>query len=161
MRGPTDEGRRRWPAAHPSVRGKSLKRGLDRDRLEAIPAPKIDVPAHIRPSVGFGDDSIQRLKDALTDEHKREQARGAVQPTFLAIDCPFGGPDAEDFDQALFGHTVRHIGRDLRTVGFSFNSNGLLVRDKDIPFAGVLAFLGMRMTDARQSAAPTPGALRY
>lgn len=118
--------------------------------LEAIPAPRMNAPVHIGPSAAFSDDSIERLKDALTDEHKRKQARGAVQPVFLAIDCPFGGPDAEDFDQALLGQTVQHLGLDLRTTGFSFNSNGLLVRDQDIPFAGVMAFLGMTMTGAAE-----------
>jgi len=45
--------------------------------------------------------------------------------------------------------TVDHRGFDWReSVGTSFNPNGLLVTDKDIPFAGVLAFLKMSMVGA-------------
>jgi hypothetical protein len=117
--------------------------------LEAIPFPEGTMPNHLGPGVAWMDDSIQRLKDALIDSHKRKQARGAVPPVFLAIDCPFNGPDAEDFDQALFGLTVDHRGFDWReSVGTSFNPNGLLVADRDIPFAGVLAFLKMSMVGA-------------
>jgi hypothetical protein len=102
------------------------------------------------PAVGYMDDSIQRLQKALTDSHKRRQARGAFPPVFLAVDCPFNGPDAEDFDRALFGTDTDHRGFGLdESVGYSFNPDGLLVTDKDIPFAGVIAFLGMRLTDAR------------
>lgn len=120
-----------------------------RMELEAIPFPRGTMPNHLGPGVSYRDDSILRLKNALIDSHKRKQALGAVPPVFLAIDCPFGGPDAEDFDQALFGMTVDHRGFDWReSVGTSFNPNGLLVTDKDIPFAGVLAFLKMSMVGA-------------
>jgi hypothetical protein len=126
----------------------SYERGNHRLEIEAIPAPSIDVPVHIGPGVGFVGDSIQRLKDALTDEHKREQARGAQPPVFLAIDCPQGGPDKEDFDQVLFGQSVMRLALDRKVAGYSFNPNGLLVSDKGIPFAGVMAFLGMSMIGA-------------
>lgn len=117
--------------------------------IEAIPFPDGTVPNHLGPGVLYMDDSMLRLKDALIDSHKRKQARGAIRPVFLAIDCPFGGPDADDFDEALFGQTVQHMDIDARTiVGYSFNSNGLLVTDKDIPFAGVIAFLNMSMVGA-------------
>jgi hypothetical protein len=120
-----------------------------RMELEAIPFPHGTMPNHLGPGVSYRDDSILRLKDALIDSHKRKQALGAVPPVLLAIDCPFGGPDAEDFDQALFGMTVDHRGFDWReSVGTSFNPNGLLVTDKEIPFAGVLAFLKMSMVGA-------------
>jgi len=117
--------------------------------LEAIPFPKGTLANHLGPTVTFMDNSIVRLKDALVDSHKRRQGRGAVQPVFLAIDCPFNGPDAEDFDQALFGQTVDH--RDIdsgMSLGITFNPNGLLVTDKDIPFAGVLAFLRLSLVGA-------------
>jgi len=105
-----------------------------RMELEAIPFPSGSKPNHMGPAVAWYDDSIERLKDALIDSHKRKQARGAIPPVFLAIDCPFHGPGAEDFDQALFGFTV--------------DPSGLLVTDKDIPFAGVMAFLSMSMVGA-------------
>lgn len=120
-----------------------------RMELEAIPFPNGTMPNHLGPGVSYMDDSILRLRDALIDTQKRKQARGAHPPVFLAIDCPFGGPDAEDFDQALFGQTVDHRGLDSHeSVGTSFNPAGLLVTDKEIPFAGVWAFLRMSMIGA-------------
>lgn len=98
--------------------------GSDRMELEAIPFPKGTKPNHLGPAVAWRDDSIERLKDALIDSHKRRQARGAVPPVFLAIDCPVSGPDAEDLDQALFGLTVDHRGLDWReSIGTSFNTD--------------------------------------
>jgi len=118
-------------------------------QLEAIPFPQGTMPNHIGAGVSWRDNSIQRLRAALIDSHKRKQARGAWPPVFLAVDSPFMGPDAEDFDQALFGQTVDHRGfNPSESVGVSFNPNGILVTDRDIPFAGVIAFLGMRMTTA-------------
>jgi hypothetical protein len=118
-------------------------------RLEAIPFPRGTMPNHLGPAVGWYDNSISRIKAALIDSHKRRQARGAHPPVFLAVDSPFLGPDADDFDQALFGQTVDHRGFDPQeSVGVSFDPNGILVTDRDIPFAGVIAFLGLRMTTA-------------
>jgi hypothetical protein len=114
--------------------------------LEAIPFPKGTKPNHFGPVVSFMDNSIERLRYALKDFQKRKQAVGAVPPVFLAIDCPFHGPDSEDFDQALFGQTVDH--RDFhsgKSLGITFNPDGLFVADKGIPFAGVLAFLKLSM----------------
>jgi hypothetical protein len=112
--------------------------------LEAIPHPNGTMPTHIGPAVTFYDDSILRLKSALNDKQKRKQALGAHPPVFLAIDCPFNGPNTEDFDQALFGQTVDHRELDSgKSFGTSFDANGLLVTDRGIPFAGVLAFLDL------------------
>ena len=124
----------------------------DRGRMElqAIPFHKGTKPNHFGPAVAYFDDSIVRLKNALIDAHKRKQARGAEPPVFLAVDSPFNGPNAEDFDQALFGQTVDYRGRDGRSIGISFNPTGLLVTDKDIPFAGVLAFLKVSMVGAAE-----------
>jgi hypothetical protein len=116
--------------------------------FDAVPWPLATAPLHIGPAVGGIVDDIKVLRDALIDSHKRRQARGAQPPVLLAVDCPFFGPDAHDFDQALFGQSVQHLGLHRETVGFSFNSNGLLVSDADIPFAGVMAFLDMGMTSA-------------
>jgi hypothetical protein len=114
--------------------------------LEALPFPRGTKANHIGPVVTWMDDSIQRLKYALKDTQKRRQALGARPPVFLAIDCPFGGPDAEDLEQALFGQTVDHRDFDPHvSVGTSFDPNGLLVTDKGIPFAGVLAFIRLTM----------------
>lgn len=130
----------------PTVNGRHVEFGCQgisgQMELEAIPFPKGTMANHLGPTVTFMDDSIVRLKNALVDSHKRRQGRGAVQPVLLAIDCPFNGPDAEDFDQALFGQTVDHLDMESgMSLGITFNPNGLLVTDKDIPFAGVLAFL--------------------
>jgi hypothetical protein len=114
--------------------------------LEALPFPTGTRANHFGPVVTWMNNSIKRLQYALTDRQKRKQALGAFQPVFLAIDCPFHGPDAEDLDQALFGQTVDHRGFDPHvSVGISFNPNGLLVTDSGIPFAGVLAFLRLTL----------------
>jgi hypothetical protein len=118
-------------------------------RLKAMPFPRGTRANHMGATVGWVDNSILRLKDALIDSHKRRQASGAFPPVFLAIDCPFNGPDAEDFDVALFGGYMDHRGFDMHeSVGESFRPDGMLVTDKGIPFAGVIAFLGMRLTEA-------------
>ena len=85
-------------------------------RLKALPFPRGTRANHMGAGVSWVDDSILRLKDALIDSHKRKQARGAYPPVFLAIDCPFNGPDAEDFDGALFGTSVDHRGFDLHEI---------------------------------------------
>ena len=101
-------------------------------RLEALPFPRGTRANHMGAGVSWVDDSILRLKDALIDSHKRKQARGAYPPVFLAIDCPFNGPDAEDFDGALFGTSVDHRGFDLHeSVGESLRPDGMFVTDKD------------------------------
>jgi hypothetical protein len=123
--------------------------GKGRMELEAIPFPKGTLPNHLGPIVTYMDDSILRLKSALTDIRKRKQGAGASPPVFLAIDCRLHGPNVEDFDQALFGQTVDHRDFDSGiSVGISFNPNGLLVTDQDIPFAGVLAFLKLSLVGA-------------
>jgi hypothetical protein len=49
-------------------------------------------------------------------------------------------------DQVLFGQTVDHRDYDPHvSVGTSFKPDGLLVTDKGIPFAGVLAFIRLTM----------------
>jgi hypothetical protein len=117
--------------------------------IEAIPFPKGTQANHLGPAVGFTDDSVQRVVYALRDKRKRRQAEGAFPPVLLAIDCPFMGPEADDFDQALFGSTVDHRGFDIHeSVGTSFDSKGVLVADRGVPFAGVLAFLNMSMVSA-------------
>lgn len=118
-------------------------------RLQAIPFPHGTRPNHLGPATGWIDDSISRIKAAIIDSHKRRQARGAFPPVFLAVDSPFMGPGAEDFDRALFGQQVDHRGFNVNeSVGTSFNPSGLLVADRDVPLAGVMAFLRMGMTGA-------------
>jgi hypothetical protein len=52
----------------------------------------------------------------------------------------FGGPDIEDFDVALFGHTVVHIAIDGGVTGRSFKPDGALAQQGAAEYAGVLAF---------------------
>lgn len=127
----------------------SFDQGDQRLEFDAVPAPSVLRPAFIGPSVAFNDDSVERLKDALTDEHKRQQARGAQSPVFLAIDAPTGGPDHEAFDEVLFGQQVSRL-KSRRELELAFDPNGKLVMDENIPFAGVIAFPGMRMDSARE-----------
>ena len=125
-----------WAGAHASL------------RLEAVPFPRGTKANHMGPAVAWFDNSIQRLQAALIDSHMRKQARGAVQPVFVAVDCPFNGPDAGDFDRPCSAKRRSIAGSTWTRRCLSFYPNGLLVADKGIPFAGVIAFLGMRLTGA-------------
>lgn len=120
---------------------------VGRMELQVKPFPRGTRPNHLGPAVAYFDNSIPRLRSALIDSHKRRQALGAIPPVFLAIDSPVSGPDAEQFDQALFGQTADHWDmRTQRSVGTSFDPTGLFVTDRAIPFAGVLAFLRLSPT---------------
>ena len=58
-------------------------------------------------------------------------------------------PSLTAFDQELFGEAVHHRGFDIReSVGVSLLPNGLLAADAAVPFAGVMAFVGMSMVGA-------------
>lgn len=119
----------------------------ERLELTAKPMPRLTKPATMGPATAYFDDSAEVLRDALIDVNKRQQARGAVKPVLLAIDAPFDGPHAEDFDVKVFGHTVGHIGTDHREYAVTFVSDGVFVTDRDVVFDGVLAFLRLEYSN--------------
>ena len=115
--------------------------------LELWPGDPTDTPIAFFGGAAYMDDS--RLRVAVAARAKRHQARAFPGETvLLAIDAPFGGPDVEDFDQALFGSTVMHIGMDRGIAGYSFQANGALATQRAAEYAGVLAFGRVQMFGA-------------
>jgi len=93
------------------------------------------------------DDSALRV--AVVARAKRPQARAFVgEVVLLAIDSLFGGPDIEDYDEALFGHTVVHIAIEGGVTGYSFKPDGALTIQGAAEYAGVLAFGRVHMFGA-------------
>ena len=92
------------------------------------------------------DDSALRV--AVAAKAKRTQARAYPgEAVLLAIDTPFGGPDVEEYDRALFGTTAVHIG-DEGVTGYSFQPDGALARQERAEYAAVLAFPRVSMFGA-------------
>jgi len=91
-------------------------------------------------SMGAGyDDSSLRV--AVAARAKRHQARAFPgQAVLLAIDAPFMGPDVEDFDSALLGHTVLTVSLETDVTWYSFRPDGALTTQRAAEYAGVLAF---------------------
>ena len=107
--------------------------------LELWPGDWTDGPIAMASMGAHMDDSALRV--AVAARAKRHQARAFPgEAVLLAIDAPFGGPDLEDFDAALLGQTVMHIGRDRGIAGYSFRPNGALATQRAPEYAGVLAF---------------------
>jgi hypothetical protein len=115
--------------------------------LELWPGDPTGTPIAIFGGAAYMDDS--RLRVAVAARAKRHQARAFVgEAVLLAIDAPFGGPDVEDFDQALFGSTVMHLGIDRGVTGYTFQANGALATQRAAEYAGVLAFGRVQMFGA-------------
>lgn len=104
---------------------------------------------HAAAGAAYFDNSEQRLRLAYRDSRKRRQAAGASHPAFLAIDRGILAAHVEDFDLALLGSSVQHLGFDRETVGFSFRPwTGEMLADSAGPWAGVLAFIGPGIFEA-------------
>jgi hypothetical protein len=85
------------------------------------------------------DDSSLRV--AVAARAKRHQARAFPgEAVLLAIDAPPGGPDVESYDAALFGSVVVHLGLESGIEGYSFRPDGVLAKQSQAEYAGVLAF---------------------
>jgi hypothetical protein len=107
--------------------------------LELWPGDWRDSPIAMVSMGAHRDDSALRV--AVAARAKRRQARAYPgEIVLVALDAPFVGPDLEDFDTALFGQTVVHIGRDRGVLGTSFRASGVLARQRAVEYAGVLAF---------------------
>lgn len=97
---------------------------------------------HATPGRAYMDNSEQRIRQAFRDPDKRRQAVGARAPALLAVDGGILASDHEDFDRALLGSKVHHIGINRVTAGYSFNaSTGDMATDVSSPWAGVLGFI--------------------
>lgn len=101
-------------------------------RPTGSPIAFVSMGAHV-------DDSPLRV--AVAARAKRHQARAFPgEAVLLAIDAPFGGPDVESYDVALFGSTVMRLSLEGEVAGYSFRRDGALVRQRQAEYAGVLAF---------------------
>ena len=106
--------------------------GADRAEVALIAAPATSGPGGLGGGaiVGGMDDSRLRVAAAWADRRKRSQGRSVPPPAVLAVQGSFGGADLDDFQNALFGLDAS-LGRP---------ADGVMARDPDPPWAGVLAF---------------------
>jgi hypothetical protein len=107
--------------------------------LELWPGDPKDSPIAMASMGAHRDDSPLRV--AFAERTKRHQARAFPgESVLLAIDSPFGGPDVESYDMALFGSTLVRIGLEDDAVSYSFRPDGVLAKQRRAEYAGVLAF---------------------
>jgi hypothetical protein len=112
--------------------------------LELWPGDPHDSPIAMTSMGAFMDDSEVRVAQAARD--KRHQARAFPgERVLLAIDAPWGGPDREQFDTALLGHSVMHLGLDHQVTHYSFRRDGALSRQRVAEYCAVLAFARVGM----------------
>lgn len=85
------------------------------------------------------DDSKRVIRDAV--EGKRRQARNVNVPVLVAVDAKGIVTRLEDFDMALFGHSVAHMDLGGNQYATSFQADGLFAKGEGEPtISGVLAF---------------------
>jgi hypothetical protein len=85
------------------------------------------------------DNSKRVIRDAV--EGKRRQARNVNVPVLVAVDGKGISTDLEDFDMALFGHSVAHMDLSGNQYATSFRADGLFATGEGEPtISGVLAF---------------------
>jgi hypothetical protein len=85
------------------------------------------------------DDSKRVIRGAVVG--KRRQARNVPVPVLVAIDAKGIVTRLEDFDMALFGHSVAQIDRFGNQYATSFQADGLFSKGEGEPtISGVLAF---------------------
>lgn len=85
------------------------------------------------------DDSKRVIRDAV--EGKRCQARNVPVPVLVALDAKGIVTRLEDFDMALFGHSVAHMDQFGNQYATSFQADGLFAKGEGKPtISGVLAF---------------------
>lgn len=85
------------------------------------------------------DDSKRVVRDAV--KGKRRQARNVAVPVLVAVDAKGIVSRVEDFDMALFGHSVAHMDQFGNQYATSFRADGLFARGEGEPtISGVLAF---------------------
>lgn len=78
------------------------------------------------PSYALYDDSVERIRKAV--RRKRLQVRSEPGVRLVAIGAPPFVSSHEDFDRALFGHTVVRLDQNDREVSRRFEPDGVLSR---------------------------------
>lgn len=112
--------------------------------LELWPGDPHGSPIAMASMGAYNDDSEVRVAQAARD--KRHQARAFPgERVLLAIDAPWGGPDREQFDTALLGHSVMHLGLDRQVTHYSFRRDGALAGQRVAEYCAVLAFARVGM----------------
>ncbi len=85
------------------------------------------------------DDPKRVIQEAV--EGKRRQARNVSVPVLVALDAKGLVTRLEDFDMALFGHSVAHMDQYGDQYATSFRADGLFAKGTGEPIiSGVLAF---------------------
>ncbi len=85
------------------------------------------------------DNSKRVIRDAV--EGKRRQARNVPVPVLVGLDAKGIVTRLEDFDMALFGHSVAHMDQFGNQYATSFQADGLFARGEGKPtISGVMAF---------------------
>jgi hypothetical protein len=85
------------------------------------------------------DDSKRVIRNSV--EGKRRQARNVPVPVLVALDAKGIVTRLEDFDMALFGHSVAHMNQFGKHYATSFQADGLFAKGEGEPtISGVLAF---------------------
>jgi hypothetical protein len=108
--------------------------------LEVWPGAPTKGPIAMVSMGAWRDDSALKVAVAAGIKKLRQARAFPGEVVLLAIDAPFGGPDVEDFDQALLGHSVLHLDLDGRPTHTSFRAEGALAKQQVAEYAGVLAF---------------------
>lgn len=106
----------------------------------------------MEPPVTYIDNTEERIK--ATAQRKRKQVRGADASVLLAIQASGLSSDIEDFDMALFGHTLEQTNLHGQVVARAFKADGLFTKninsEQPPTYAGVLAFLEVGFARVRE-----------
>lgn len=103
-----------------------------------IPGEYSDSPIIGGPTYTSGDDSDARILNSL--RKKRAQTRSETYPVIIALHASGVSSSFENFDKALYGHTVSHYAPGGQE-SVTFEADGLFARKPlSRSFAGVLAF---------------------
>lgn len=120
------------------------------DGVVCVEAVSKRMNLHAVPGQAYMNNSEQRIWQAFRDPDKRAQATGCGSPAILAIDGGVLGAHDYEFDVALLGSSVQHMGLERETVGHSFNATGGMMADTASPWVGVMAFLEPGVFGARE-----------
>jgi hypothetical protein len=108
--------------------------------LEAWPGDPELGPIAMVSMGAWRDDSRLKVATAARFRKVRQARAFPGETVILALDAPYGGPDVEDFDQALLGHFTAHYDLELKPVGETFEADGVMAKQGRAEYAGVLAF---------------------
>jgi hypothetical protein len=97
----------------------------------------------IEPVISVWDNTEYRIRNAL--KNKTSQVRNAKLPVILAVHASGVSSDWEDFDRALYGHSVEVYDREFQNHEIKFQEDGFFLRDhREYPaYAAVLGFVNV------------------